>query len=48
MYIVAVNRNKVKDIVSVHRDVRTINGTVLYLGFTVIKFNNFPSFRILI
>jgi hypothetical protein len=43
----AVNRDKVKDVVSVHIFVLAINGVVLYRGLTVINHNNISSLRLL-
>jgi hypothetical protein len=39
----AVNRDKVKDVVSVHTVVWAIIDVALYRSLTVIYFNNFPS-----
>jgi hypothetical protein len=39
----AVNRDNVKDVVSVHRVVRAINVVTLYRGLTVINPNNICS-----
>jgi hypothetical protein len=44
----AVNRDKLKDVVSVHRVLLAINGVVLYRGLTVINHNNISSLRLLI
>jgi len=43
-----VNRDNVKDVVSVHRVVWVINDVTLYRGFTVINPNNIFSLRLLI
>jgi len=44
----AVYRDDVKDVISVHTDVWSINYVALYRGLTVIYFNNISSFPILI
>jgi len=44
----AVNRDNVKDVVSVHRDVWAIVDVALYRGLTVKNFKIYYSFRLLI
>jgi len=44
----AVNRDNVKDVVSVHRVVWAINDVTLYWGLTVINPNIISSLRMLI
>lgn len=48
MQFAALNRDNATDIVSVNRDVWVINDGALYRHITVIYFNNFSIFRMLI
>jgi hypothetical protein len=45
---VAVNRDNVKDVVSAHTVLWVVIDVALYLCLTVIYFNNFPRFPLLI